>query len=119
MLWERCYYSHLKVFGCKGFAHVLKEQIQKLDNKAVSCIFLGYRDAELGYKLWDPVKKKVFRSRDVIFQEYKTLLDFETTEKSTSSNNDISFSVPIAPPTKNVTNDNELHEEHGSNGILE
>ena len=43
-------YSHLKVFGCKAFAHVPKEQRLKLDSKATPCIFVGYGDAEFGYK---------------------------------------------------------------------
>ena len=39
-------YSHLmKVFGCKAFAHVPKEQRLKLDSKTIPCIFVGYGDA--------------------------------------------------------------------------
>ena len=38
-------YSHLKVFGCKAFVHVPKEQRSKLDNKSTPCIFVGYGDA--------------------------------------------------------------------------
>jgi len=34
-------YSHLKVFGCKTFAHVPKEQRLKLDSKATPCKFVG------------------------------------------------------------------------------
>ena len=51
-------YSHLKVFECKAFAYVPKEQRLKLDNKATPCIFVGYGDAEFGYKLWDPEKRR-------------------------------------------------------------
>ena len=36
------------------------------------CIFLGYGDNEFGYRVWDPVDKKVFRSRDIILMEDKT-----------------------------------------------
>lgn len=46
-------YFHLKVFGCKDFVHIPKEQKQNFDDKA-TCIFLGYGDTEFGYKLWDP-----------------------------------------------------------------
>ena len=44
-------YSHLKVFGYKAFPHVPKEQRLTLDSKAIPCIFVGYGDAEFGYKL--------------------------------------------------------------------
>ena len=44
-------YSHLKVFGCKAFVHVPKEQKLILDSKFTPCIFVGYEDAEFGYKL--------------------------------------------------------------------
>ena len=39
-------YSHLKVFGCKAFTYISKEQRQKLDGRVVPCIFLGYRKEE-------------------------------------------------------------------------
>lgn len=62
-------YSHLKVFGCKAFAHVPKEQRTKLDDKSIPCKFIRYGDEEFRYRLWDLVKKKVIKSRDVIFRE--------------------------------------------------
>ena len=70
-------YSHLKVFGCKTFMHVPNEQRSKLDDKATLCIFIKYGDAEFDYKLWDLVKKKIARSRDVVFHEHKTIEDME------------------------------------------
>ena len=74
-------YNHLKVFGCKAFAHIPKEQRSKLDDKAFPCILVGYGNEEFGYRLWDPVKKKIFRSRDVIFYEDQTISYCEKTEK--------------------------------------
>ena len=41
-------YSYLKVFGCKAFAHVSKEKRQKLDDRVIPCIFMGYRDEKFG-----------------------------------------------------------------------
>ena len=49
------------------------------------CIFLGYGDDEFGYRVWDPVDKKVFRSRDIIFMEDKTLADWESEKKIKNS----------------------------------
>ena len=62
-------YSHLKIFGCEAFVHIPKENRTKLDDKSMKCIFLGYAHEEFGYCLWDPVKHKIIRSRDVIFNE--------------------------------------------------
>jgi hypothetical protein len=50
--------AHLKVFGCDAFVHVLKEKRSKLDNKAVKCIFIGYKEGMKGYKLWDPASRR-------------------------------------------------------------
>ena len=38
-------YSYLRVFGCKAFAHIPKEQRSKLNDGATPCIFVGYGDA--------------------------------------------------------------------------
>ena len=43
-------YNHLKLFGCKAFIHVPKEQRTKVDDKAIPCIFIGYEDEEFDYK---------------------------------------------------------------------
>lgn len=59
----------MKIFGCEAFFHIPKEHRTKLDDKSMKCIFLGYADGEFGYWLWDLIKHKVIRSRDVIFNE--------------------------------------------------
>ena len=43
-----------------------------MDPKTQPYIFLGYGDDEFGYRVWDLVDKKVFRSRDIILMEDKT-----------------------------------------------
>ena len=70
-------YSHLKVFGCKAFMHVPKEQRLELVDKATPCIFIGYRDEEFGYMLWDSKKQKIARSKDVVFHEHETIEEME------------------------------------------
>ena len=52
-----------------------------MDPKTRPCIFLGYGDDEFGYRVCDPVDKKVFRSRYIIFMEDKTLADWESEMK--------------------------------------
>ena len=62
-------YEQLRVFGCRAFVHIPKDERSKLDSKSRQCIFLGYGHDEFGYRLWDPVDKKVIRSCDVVFLE--------------------------------------------------
>ena len=61
--------SHLKVFGCVTYAHVLDELRKKLDKKGQKCIFVGYSEDTKVYKLYDPVARKVIISCDVQFVE--------------------------------------------------
>ena len=70
-------YQHLKVFGCRAFVHVPRDERTKLDGKSKECIFLGYAHEEFGYRLWGPIDKKVIRSRDVIFFEDQTIEDIK------------------------------------------
>src|SRR5208337_2236618 len=60
---------HLRTFGCKAYAHVLKSKRGQFDSKAVECIFVGYCSRTKGYRLYNPSTKRVFISRDVIFDE--------------------------------------------------
>ena len=59
--------AHLIIFGCEVFMHVPKEKRRKLDNKAEKSIFVGYKDGIKGYKLWNPVTRKIVYSRDEVF----------------------------------------------------
>jgi len=49
----------------------LRKKRSKLDNKAEKCNFIGYKYGIKGYKLWNPVTRKVVYSRDVVFREVK------------------------------------------------
>ena len=54
--------AYLIIFGCDAFIHVPKEKRSKLDNKAEKCIFIGYKDGMKGYKLWNPITRKIVYS---------------------------------------------------------
>ena len=59
-----------KVFGCTFFVHVPKHQQDKLDPKAVKCVFVGYPSNQKGYKCYAPGKKgRIFVTMDVSFYE--------------------------------------------------
>ena len=57
--------------------HVPKEQRSKFNDKATSCIFIGYGDEEFDYRLWDSKKQKIVRSKDFMFHEHETIEDME------------------------------------------
>ncbi|CAN0905823.1 Retrovirus-related Pol polyprotein from transposon TNT 1-94, partial [Linum grandiflorum] len=99
-------YSHLRVFGSKAYMHVPKEQRSKLDSKTVPCIFVGYADEEYGFRLYDPEKKKVVRSRDVVFFEHEKGADLLSMRYISTSELPIdSANVPsstVQPSNENV-----------------
>lgn len=61
--------KHLRVFGCKAFAHIPKEDRKKLDSKSIRCTFIGYCLSYKAYRLFNPSTHKIFFSRDVKFHE--------------------------------------------------
>jgi hypothetical protein len=52
---------NLKVFGCKAFAHIPKENRKKLDAKAIKCVFIGYCYEFKAYKLLILLLTKYFQ----------------------------------------------------------
>ena len=65
--------SHLKIFGSIAYAHVLAEKRKKLDDKSRKLIFVGYSKETKGYRLFDPITKKLDVSRDVVFDENNSM----------------------------------------------
>ncbi|RDX99373.1 hypothetical protein CR513_17579, partial [Mucuna pruriens] len=76
-------YDHLRVFGCKAFVHVPKDERSKLDMKTRQCIFIGYGHDKYGYRMYDLVEKKLARSCDVQFMKDQTIEDIDKVKKST------------------------------------
>ncbi len=61
--------SHLRVFGCKTFAHIPDEKRNKLESKSIPCVFLGYCEGTKAYHFMCLKTKRVIKSRDVVFLE--------------------------------------------------
>ena len=81
-----------------AFVHVPRDQKSKLDGKTRQCIFIGFCHEEFGYRFQDPVDKKVIRSKDVIFLDNQTIVDFEKSEKPKSSSEELVDSGIVRPP---------------------
>ena len=57
-------------FGCHAFAHIPQMNRTKLMPKACPVIYLGPSEKINGYILYDHVKKTIFESSSVVFDEY-------------------------------------------------
>jgi len=90
-------YDQLRVFGCKAYVHVPKDERSKLDVKTRECVFIGYGQDMLGYKFYDPVQKKLVRSRDVVFVEDQTIEDIDKVEKSTDDSAEFELPPTVVP----------------------
>uniref|UniRef100_A0A2N9HU52 Integrase catalytic domain-containing protein n=1 Tax=Fagus sylvatica TaxID=28930 RepID=A0A2N9HU52_FAGSY len=61
--------SYLKTFGCKCFPLLTPYNTHKLQPKTIPCIFLGYPPTTKGYLCQDPITKRSYISRHVVFNE--------------------------------------------------
>jgi hypothetical protein len=61
--------SHLIVFSCISYVHVLNEKRSKLDPKVDMCIFIRYSLEQKGYRCFNPSIRKLQVNRDVVFDE--------------------------------------------------
>jgi len=64
-------HTHLpiKVFGCVCFVHILKIHRDKLDPRALKCIFIRYSPTQKGYKCYHSITQKFYKFKDVTFSE--------------------------------------------------
>lgn len=70
-LWcsEKPSVEHLRIFGCRLYAHIDKQIRNKLEPKSHLCYFLGYCSHTKTYRLRDAVSPTVRIRRDVLFDE--------------------------------------------------
>ena len=78
--------SHLRVFGCQAWVHILKKRRHKLKPKSQEMIFVGYKLGSKGYQFWDTAHHHIEISRDVKFDE--TLFPAKEATTSQASMND-------------------------------
>jgi hypothetical protein len=59
----------LKSFGCQCFPLLTPYTAHKLHPKTTPCVFLGYPSHTKGYLCLDPITKRLYTSRHVLFNE--------------------------------------------------
>ena len=101
--------TYLKVFGCTCYVHLPATLCDKLDPRAVKCIFLGYSQTKKGYKCYEPKSKKQYITKDVRFVETSPYFE------GTSQEETLSEFFPLLS-TDHSTNSSlpgiDLHLEH-------
>ena len=58
-----------KLFGFVCYVHVHPQNRDKLDSRAIKCMFIGYSATHKGYRCYYPPNGKFFVSMDVTFRE--------------------------------------------------
>ena len=64
--------SHLRLFACLVYVHVLRKKRSKLDPSNKKGIFVGYNESSKTYRVYNPSFTQIKTSRDVIFDEDTT-----------------------------------------------
>lgn len=84
--------SHLRVFGCIGYAKIVGIQLKKLDDRSRMLVHLGTEPGSKAYRIYDPHTKRVVVSRDVVFDESK---GWEWNKLSVETRNNESFEIQV------------------------
>ncbi|WZZ60567.1 hypothetical protein YC2023_060674 [Brassica napus] len=84
--------SHLRVFGCIGYAKIDGAKLKKLDDRSRMLVHLGTEPGSKAYRLYDPNSRRIVVSRDVIFDEEK---GWNWSRESSEAQGNESFDVVI------------------------
>jgi hypothetical protein len=60
---------HLGTFGCVVHVKNAAPHLKKLEDRSSPMIFIGYESGTKGYRVYDPVTKRLRVSRDIVFGE--------------------------------------------------
>jgi hypothetical protein len=61
--------QYFRIWGCPAEARPYRSQEKKLDERTVSCYFIGYAERSRGYKFYDPTNRIIFETNTVKFFE--------------------------------------------------
>jgi hypothetical protein len=105
--------SHLKIFGCPVFVHVLKERRTKLDPSGKKGIFVGYCEVSKAFRIYIPGYHHIEINRDVTFDEEETLKRSRKCQLEEVYEEE-PVATRVAQPVKEVTvtPDVEIPEDH-------
>ncbi|XP_074324274.1 uncharacterized protein LOC141661189 [Apium graveolens] len=70
-VWKGCKpdIQHIRVFGCVVHMKVPSDKVKKLDDRSLMVVNLGKEPGTKAYRMFDPKEKKLYVSRDMVFEE--------------------------------------------------
>jgi len=60
-------FTYFRAFGCQCFPYLRPYSTDKLSYRSTPCIFIGYCSNHKGFRCFDPSSRRVYISRNVIF----------------------------------------------------
>uniref|UniRef100_A0A0D2ZUC8 Retroviral polymerase SH3-like domain-containing protein n=1 Tax=Brassica oleracea var. oleracea TaxID=109376 RepID=A0A0D2ZUC8_BRAOL len=96
-----------------AYVHIDDAARSKLDSKSKKCYFIGYGNAEFGYRFWDDENRKIIRSKNVVFNEealYKDKLR-EGSEKKEPGAVDLEDILTPELPQDTATAEEEISQD--------
>jgi hypothetical protein len=60
---------YMWTFGCIAHVKITRPGLNKLDDRSIKTIFMGYEPGSKAYRCYNPVDKRVIITRDVVFDE--------------------------------------------------
>lgn len=115
--------SHLKIFGCIGYAKVEAKFLKKLDDRSRMLVHLGTEPGSKAYRMFDPQTQRIIVSRDVVFDETKGWNWSSNSRDQNGAgnfvitvgvfgNHGLSETEPETQPEEAKTEKKEIDEEH-------
>lgn len=112
---KKPFIAHLRIFGSYAYVHVHKDTRTKLDPRSRKCIFVGYSEESKAYKVYDPSRKQVIISKDVVFEEtslpaapeIQAILDLPSTQElpKIPTPRHPSIPIPEVPESSSTTSE--------------
>lgn len=98
--------GHLRVFGCVCYAKKDTPHLKKLDDRLRELVHLRVEPGSNAYRLYDPEKRRIVISRDVIFTEDKAW----RWNKAGDDTSEVSFDVTLPGYGKDIETKVETEE---------
>jgi len=106
---------HLRTFGCVVYAKKVGPGLSKLSDRSTKMVFIGYETGTKGYRVYDPVAKKLHISRDVIFEEGRAW-DWNLQGRSNAADSDFEVEQYTVVGRTTVTEEVEADAVSGEPG---